>query len=37
MALTFCGLAMGRLILAFGLVLLVHGLAGWILQSRRRG
>jgi hypothetical protein len=36
MALTFCGLAMGRLILVFGLVLLVHGLAGWILQSRRR-
>ena len=37
MALTFCGLAMGRWILVFGLVLLVHGLAGWILQSRRRG
>jgi hypothetical protein len=37
MALTFCGLAMGRFILIFGLVLLVHGLAVWILQSRRRG
>ena len=37
MALTFCGLAMGRWILISGLVLLVHGLAGWILQSRRRG
>ena len=36
MALTFCGLAMGRWILISGLVLLVHGLAGWILQSRRR-
>jgi hypothetical protein len=36
MALTFCGLAMGRWVLIPGLVLLVHGLAGWILQSHSR-
>jgi hypothetical protein len=37
MTLTFCGLAMGRWVLIPGLVLLFHGLGGWILQSRRRG
>jgi hypothetical protein len=37
MTLTFCGFAMGRWILIPGLVLLLHGLLGWILQSRRRG
>jgi hypothetical protein len=36
MALTFCGLAMGRWVLILGLVALVHGLAGWMIQSRHR-
>jgi hypothetical protein len=36
MSLTFCGIAMGRWVLIPGLILLVHGLAGWIIQSRHR-